>query len=108
MKNKTANFALKGATTLTVAALVGKILSAIYRVPFQNLVGNKGFYIYQQIYPIYGIAMTIGLTGFPVYISKIIARETEQVKKKQQAVILLDILFFFWNSNFCISLYRSS
>ncbi|MFT8425506.1 MAG: polysaccharide biosynthesis protein [Liquorilactobacillus sp.] len=95
MKNKTANFALKGATTLTVAALVGKILSAIYRVPFQNLVGNKGFYIYQQIYPIYGIAMTIGLTGFPVYISKIIARETEQVKKKQQAVILLDILFFF-------------
>ncbi|EJF01985.1 putative polysaccharide biosynthesis protein [Liquorilactobacillus mali] len=95
MKNKTANFVLKGATTLTIAALVGKILSAIYRVPFQNLVGNRGFYIYQQIYPIYGIAMTIGLTGFPVYISKIIAKETSDTKKKQQATSLLKILFLF-------------
>ncbi|MFT9410850.1 putative polysaccharide biosynthesis protein [Liquorilactobacillus hordei] len=95
MKNKTANFVLKGATTLTVAALIGKILSAIYRVPFQNLVGNRGFYIYQQIYPLYGIAMTIGLSGLPVYISKIIAKEETDTRKKEQATILLEILFIF-------------
>lgn len=80
MKNKPASFAIKGATILTFAALLGKILSAIYRVPFQNMVGNRGFYIYQQIYPIYGLAMTIGLTGFPVYISKIIAKEIDEKK----------------------------
>ena len=43
---------------LTVAALLVKILSAIYRVPFQNLVGDEGFYIYQQVYPF--IAVFVG------------------------------------------------
>ena len=33
---------MRGAALLTVAALLVKILSAIYRVPFQNLVGDEG------------------------------------------------------------------
>ena len=31
---------VKGAMILTLAALVSKILSAVYRVPFQNIVGD--------------------------------------------------------------------
>ena len=41
---------MKGALLLTVAALVVKVLSAVYRVPFQNLVGDQGLYVYQQVY----------------------------------------------------------
>ena len=47
-------------------AFIAKILSAVYRVPFQNMVGNTGFYVYQQVYPIYGIGMTFALTGFGI------------------------------------------
>lgn len=62
---------LKGAFALTAAAVVTKILSAVYRVPFQNIVGDTGFYIYQQIYPIYAFALVLSTYGFPVVLSKL-------------------------------------
>ncbi|MEL5941172.1 oligosaccharide flippase family protein, partial [Tetragenococcus halophilus] len=49
---------MEGAFILTIASFIAKVLSAIYRIPFQNIVGDEGFYVYQQVYPIYGIAMT--------------------------------------------------
>ena len=75
---------LKGTVILTLTSFVVKLLSAIYRVPYQNLVGDEGFYVYQQIYPIYGIGMTLALTGLPVYLSKILAAsETEEEEQKK-------------------------
>lgn len=64
---------MKGASILTIAALVVKILSAVYRVPFQNLVGDKGFYIYQQVYPFIGIFIVWTSAGFAVAVSKMLA-----------------------------------
>ena len=64
---------MQGALVLSLAAFIAKILSAVYRVPFQNMVGNTGFYVYQQVYPIYGIGMTFALSGFPVFVSALIA-----------------------------------
>lgn len=63
---------LTGTFLLTIASFIAKFLSAVYRVPFQNMVGNVGFYVYQQIYPIYGIGMTIALNGLPLFISKLV------------------------------------
>ncbi|MBC1514332.1 oligosaccharide flippase family protein, partial [Listeria booriae] len=77
---------MKGAAWLTVASLISKILSAVYRVPFQNMVGDVGFYIFQQVYPIYGIAMTLALGGFPVVISKMLA-EAEGDLRRQQIIM---------------------
>ena len=65
----------KGAFILTIAAIVTKILSAFYRIPFQNIVGDVGFYIYQQVYPFYGMAVVLSTTGFPVVISKLYAEQ---------------------------------
>ncbi|WP_232713566.1 putative polysaccharide biosynthesis protein [Bacillus xiapuensis] len=64
---------MRGAVILTMAAVIVKILSAVYRVPFQNIVGDVGFYIYQQVYPLYGMAVALSTYGFPVIISKLIA-----------------------------------
>ena len=65
---------MQGALILSLAAFIAKILSAVYRVPFQNMVGNTGFYVYQQVYPIYGIGMTFALSGFPVFVSALVAQ----------------------------------
>ncbi|RLQ91710.1 polysaccharide biosynthesis protein [Falsibacillus albus] len=79
---------------LTAAAFITKILSAIYRVPFQNIVGDVGFYIYQQIYPIYGIALALSTYGFPVIISRLIAQnEVDQDVKKMKEMIQTAFLF---------------
>lgn len=64
---------MKGAALLTIAALIVKVLSAIYRVPFQNLVGDEGFYIYQQVYPVISIFVVWTSSGFAVAISKMLA-----------------------------------
>ncbi|MFO1441918.1 oligosaccharide flippase family protein [Bacillus sp. Bva_UNVM-123] len=74
----------KGAFILTIAALIVKILSAVYRVPFQNIVGDVGFYIYQQVYPFYGVALLLSTQGFPVVISKLYA---EQVTRKDKQAV---------------------
>ena len=64
---------MKGAAMLTVAAIIVKLLSAVYRIPFQNLVGDEGFYIYQQVYPFIAIITTWTSYGFAVALSKILS-----------------------------------
>lgn len=75
------NTMFRGALILSVSSLVAKILSAVYRIPLQNMVGNTGFYVYQQIYPIYGIGMTFALNGFPNFISKLVAEQPDETSK---------------------------
>lgn len=84
----------KGAMILTVAGILVKVLSAAYRVPFQNIVGDVGFYIYQQVYPFYGVAIILSTYGFPVVISKLIAEHPE-VNKTEAARKIGTISFSF-------------
>lgn len=62
---------VKGAFLLTLAGLIGKLLGASYRIPLQNLTGDVGFYIYQQIYPILGLGLMLGLYGLPSGIARL-------------------------------------
>ncbi|WP_077735249.1 putative polysaccharide biosynthesis protein [Bacillus sonorensis] len=62
----------QGAFVLSLAGILSKILSAVYRVPFQNIVGDVGFYIFQQVYPMIGISVLLATSGFPVIISKLL------------------------------------
>lgn len=94
MDNQQMRETMNGAVLLSLAALIAKVLSAVYRVPFQNIVGNTGFYVYQQVYPIYGIGMTIALSGLPVFLSKLIAEqknEQQQMNVIKKGFILLSI-----------------
>lgn len=75
---------LTGTLILSVAGLISKILSAVYRVPFQNLVGDVGFYTYQQVYPFYGLEVTLALSGLPVFISRLVAEQESE--ERQRAV----------------------
>ena len=92
MHNQQMKYLMRGAWILSLSSLIAKILSAVYRVPFQNMVGDTGFYTYQQIYPIYGLGMTFALSGFPVYISKLVAEadgdEAKLMVAHQSNVIL--------------------
>ncbi|MFD1393044.1 oligosaccharide flippase family protein [Lacticaseibacillus jixianensis] len=92
MRNKKMSSLMRGAWILSLGGLIAKILSAVYRVPFQNMVGDTGFYAYQQIYPLYGIGMTFALSGFPVYISKQVAQARDpfaQAEVTHRALVLM-------------------
>lgn len=80
---------VKGALVLSIAGIFVKLLSAVYRIPYQNIVGDIGFYIYQQVYPFYGIAFTLATIGFPMVISKLIAERNQG----DSSISVKDILF---------------
>ncbi|MCY9807575.1 polysaccharide biosynthesis protein [Lentilactobacillus senioris] len=83
MKNSSAQKMVRGTAILTLTGIIAKVLSAVYKIPFQNLVGNVGFYVYQQVYPIYGIGMTVALSGLPVFISHLVAQNDDpQLNRK--------------------------
>ncbi|MFT8320029.1 MAG: oligosaccharide flippase family protein [Bacillus sp. (in: firmicutes)] len=87
----------KGAFILTLGALITKILSAVYRIPFQNIVGDTGFYIYQQVYPFYGVVAAVSTYGFPVVLSKLYM----EMKMEEDYTGLSNLLrssFFFLSS----------
>src|SRR5699024_9902653 len=73
MSSSEAKRLVKGAFVLTLAGVVSKILSAGYRIPLQNITGDIGFYIYQQVYPLLGMAMVLALYGLPSAVSKLVA-----------------------------------
>lgn len=78
---------LKGAALLTAASVVAKILSASYRIPLENMVGDLGFYVYQQIYPIYGILVTFALSGFPVYLARVFSENDGLTEEKMWQLV---------------------
>lgn len=91
---------MKGASILTIAAIIVKLLGAVYRVPFQNLVGDKGFYIYQQVYPFIGIFIVWTSYGFAVAVSKLLAGSKSPGESKGMMrvafiyLLLLSLTFF--------------
>lgn len=91
---------MKGALLLTMAALIVKMLSAVYRVPFQNMVGDQGFYVYQQVYPFIAIFVTWTAGGVAVAVSKLLADTDNRERQNGIAKIVfqyltgLSLLFF--------------
>jgi PST family polysaccharide transporter len=64
---------LQGTAILAAAALISKLLGVIYRIPYQNITGNMGFYVYQQVYPLYSLLLILATAGFPIAVSKLVA-----------------------------------
>ncbi len=85
---------MRGAVLLTIAALLVKALSAIYRVPFQNIVGDQGFYIYQQVYPFIGVLTVWTSYGFAVAISKLLA-DSQTSEDVGQRKTIMSVAFIY-------------
>ncbi|WP_107943722.1 putative polysaccharide biosynthesis protein [Metasolibacillus fluoroglycofenilyticus] len=83
---------MRGALLLTLAALVVKVLSAVYRVPFQNLVGDEGFYVYQQVYPFISFFVVWTSGGFAIAISKMLADTADINRKRSISKIIFSYL----------------
>ncbi len=66
---------IRGAFILGGAALFTKILSAVYKVPYQNITGDEGMYVYQQVYPLYSVLLILATAGFPAAISKMVSEK---------------------------------
>ena len=87
----------KNVALLTLLMLVKKILSIVYKIPYQNVTGDAGFYVFQQIYPFIAISML--LTGFalPTVIGSLLAEHhysTAIKDKLKRSMWLFSVLTF--------------
>lgn len=54
---------IKGALVISMGGFITKILGAFYRVPLTNILGAEGLGLYQAVFPIYCLLLTLSSTG---------------------------------------------
>ncbi|GEN44739.1 polysaccharide biosynthesis protein [Alkalibacillus haloalkaliphilus] len=81
---------IKGTVILTIAALIGKVLGMVYRIPLQNLAGDEGLYVYQQIYPVISLALMLSIYSLPSAFSHVLtyySPQNAQIRFKNVSVV---------------------
>lgn len=74
---------IKGAVIISLGGFISKILGAIYRIPLTNILGGEGMGIYQMVYPLYCILLTVSASGIPTGIARLISSGRGQGAEKQ-------------------------
>lgn len=72
-KKQTKGAFLKGAFLIAAGGFIAKLIGALYRIPLTNLIGGHGMGLYQMVYPVYCILLTVSATGIPSSIAKLTA-----------------------------------
>ena len=63
----------KGALILTIAGVLGRMLGALYRIPFNRIVGEEGAALYGLSYSLYSLLFALSTAGIPLAVSKMVA-----------------------------------
>ena len=83
-KEKYSKFSfLKGAAWIATGGFVAKLIGALYRIPLTNLIGGHGMGLYQMVYPVYCLLLTVSATGIPSSIAKLTAERIGKNKPTQ-------------------------
>ena len=64
-----------GVAVLTGAVVVVKIISALYKIPLNNILDSEGVGHFTVAYNIYGFLLQLSLAGFPLALSKLTSEE---------------------------------
>lgn len=83
---------ISGAAVLAVGSIIAKLLGAFYRIPLTNILGAEGMGMYQLVFPVYALFMTLSTAGIPTALSRIVAEKRalgEPVKKYLFSAMLL-------------------
>ena len=75
---------LKGAAWIAVGGFIAKLIGALYRIPLTNLIGGKGLGLYQMVYPVYCLLLTVSATGIPSSIAKLTAEKVGKGEDDRQ------------------------
>lgn len=69
---------IKGASLLAGGMLIAKVIGAVYRIPLTNIIGAEGIGIYQLVFPVYALLLTLTGSGIPATLSRLIAEKKIQ------------------------------
>ncbi|WP_157213496.1 putative polysaccharide biosynthesis protein [Paenibacillus senegalensis] len=75
IRRSTGSGLLEGAAILGAAAAISKLLGTLQKIPLQNLAGDGVFGIYNAVYPLYILLLTLATAGIPAAVSKFVSEE---------------------------------
>ncbi|WP_425341291.1 putative polysaccharide biosynthesis protein [Brevibacillus borstelensis] len=82
------NSFLAGAFILALAGILSKVIGMFYRIPLQEIVGDNGLGLYQEVYPLYLTFLILATAGVPVALSRVIAEALAEGKQGMVSQIL--------------------
>lgn len=71
-KNKNRSFLMQGGT-LASAAIIGRLIGLIYRIPLTSIIGDEGNNYYGCAFDIYNIMLLISSYSLPMAVSKLVS-----------------------------------
>lgn len=107
---------MKGALILMIANILVKVIGAVFKIPLNYLIGDKGMGYFGSAYTVYNWLYIVATAGLPVAISKMVA-ESQAMGNNRQAhrifsvsLRLLGIIgvagfaFLYFGGDFCANL----
>ena len=79
---------------MSLGGVITKLIGAVYRIPLTNILGAEGIGIYQMVFPLYTILLTLSSTGVPSGISKLIAEGNSPEKTLKSALKFFAVIGF--------------
>lgn len=73
---------IKGALWIALGGFIAKLIGGLYRIPLTNIIGGRGIGLYQLVYPVYCLFLTVA-TGIPSSIAKLTAERVGQNKSAE-------------------------
>jgi len=96
---------LQGALILTVAALIVKIIGALFKIPLNYILGGDGMGFFSTAYDLYMPIYVLSNAGLPVAIARVVAQSASQgnYRDVRKTLKLANLIFFITGSlGFCI------
>ena len=94
MKSKGQSF-VSGAATLMLAAVVVKIIGALFKIPLTRILGGEGMGYYMTAYSVFNPIYALSVAGFPVAVSKLTASALAKGRRKDRQRIMSVALMLF-------------
>lgn len=83
---------IKGASILAFSTIIAKIIGACYRIPLTNILGAEGMGIYQMVFPVFALLLTVSSGAIPSAIAIIISQK-KALDKDSNAIFLSSLIF---------------
>ena len=96
MSNQKKQSFLGGAAILASAVAIVKVIGAVYKIPFGNIVGSQGQTYFNVAYNIYNVLLTISTAGLPLAISKLTSQAHAQGRENQKRKIFRTAIWLFF------------
>ena len=77
VKRKVNRSFASSAILLATAGMVAKIIGAIYRIPLTNILGVEGIGLYQLVFPMYALMLTLSSSAIPTAIARLVSERNE-------------------------------